>query len=412
MAIIDGGAFMRTNEHGEVTEESLAIIGNGFDLNLGAQTSYESFFECLKDCFNAESLSNFKSSYISDDNEIAINNFYNLLDKNKDNYFVNYFLNYQKAIGSWVSFENELTQIICAFDELITCLNSEDGTVIDVSGFPILNIKVLDKHKLLSVLNVFPKNKFFTVNNSLFEITTNKTGGISMFFGDETKKGFHDIRYKTEIFSETFPKELYKDLVVFSDLFSIYLSIVNHFVKYNCVFNALKDCRLFVNYNYTRYLERFLLKRDQETEQIVYINGTVNTMDGKRTDNIVFGIDSSVVLKNKGFEVFTKSIQRSLMDTDIKMIESLSKEYVSAIYVFGHSLSLADYESLHFLFLSYSKKIRKIVIYCYDRNARIELTINLKAILGDDLFYQFQREGIISFPDSSETKNESENADK
>ena len=123
---------MRTNEYGEVTEESLAIIGNGFDLNLGAQTSYESFFECLKDCFNAESLSNFKSSYISDDNEIAINNFYNLLDKNKDNYFVNYFLNYQKAIGSWVSFENELTQIICAFDELITCLNSEDGTVIDV----------------------------------------------------------------------------------------------------------------------------------------------------------------------------------------------------------------------------------------------------------------------------------------
>lgn len=142
---------------------------------------------------------------------------------------------------------------------MITCLNSSDGTVIDVSGYPVLNIKVLEKHKLLSVLNVFPKNKFFTVDTSLFEITTNKTGGISMYFGDKTKKGFHDIHYKIEIFSETFPKELYIDLVVFSNLFSLYLSIVDHFVKYNCIFNALKDCRFFVNYNYTRYLERFLL---------------------------------------------------------------------------------------------------------------------------------------------------------
>ena len=397
---------MRTNERGEIMEESLAIIGNGFDLNLKARTSYDSFFECLKDCFNSASLSDFKSSYISGSNEIAINDFFNILSNNKDNYFVNYFLNYQKAIGSWVSFEKELTQIICAFDELTTCLNSTDGTVIDVSGYPVLNIKVLEKHKLLSVLNVFPKNKFFTVNTSLFEITTNKTGGISMYIGDKNKKDFHDIHYKIEIFTETFPKDLYQDLTIFSNLFSLYLSIVDHFVRYNCVFNALQDCRLFVNYNYTRYLERFLLRRDQQVEQIVYINGTVNAMDGKRTGNIVFGIDSSVVLKNKGFEVFTKSIQRSLMDTDIKKIESLSKEYVSTIYVFGHSLSLADYESLNYLFSSYSKKLNKIVIYCFDYNARIELTINLKTILGEALFCQYQRQGIISFPNCDIIKNE------
>lgn len=397
---------MRSDEYGEVVEESLAIIGNGFDLNLEAQTSYDSFFECLNDCFNSKSLSDFKSSYISEENEIAINDFFSLLNDNRDNYFVNYFLNYQKSIGSWVSFEKELTQIICAFDELITCLNSTDGIIIDVSGYPVLNIKVLEKHKLLSVLNVFPGNKFFTVDTSLFEITTNKTGGISMFFGDKTKKGFHDIHNKIEIFSETFPKELYEDLIIFSNLFSVYLNIVDHFVKYNCIFNALKDCKLFVNYNYTRYLERFLLRRDQQVEQIVYINGTVNTMDGKKTGNIVFGIDSSVVLKNKEFEVFTKSVQRSLMDTDIRKIESLSKEYVSTIYVFGHSLSLADYESLNLLFLSYSRKIKRIVVYCHDHNARIELTINLKTILGEELFYKYQRKGIISFPKSDTTKRD------
>ena len=177
---------MRTSEYGEVIEESLAIIGNGFDLNLYAQTSYDSFCECLKDCFNAESLPSFKTSYISDDNEIAINDFYNLLNDNKDNYFVNYFLNYQKVIGSWVSFESELTKIICAFDELITCLNSSNGTVIDLSGTPVLNVKILDKHKLLSVINVFPNNKFFIVDTSMFEITTNRTGGI--FFANITCK--------------------------------------------------------------------------------------------------------------------------------------------------------------------------------------------------------------------------------
>lgn len=82
---------MRTGKYGEVLEESLAIVGNGFDLNLEAQTSYDSFFECLKDCFNSESLSDFKSSYISDDNEIAITDFFNLLNDNRDNYFINYF---------------------------------------------------------------------------------------------------------------------------------------------------------------------------------------------------------------------------------------------------------------------------------------------------------------------------------
>jgi len=93
-------------------KKSLTIIGNGFDLSLGALTAYEDFYKCLKKCFVSKDLKSFEDSYLMEDNIEFVRRFYYLFSENKDNYFSNYFLRYEKIFGNWVSFEEELSKIL------------------------------------------------------------------------------------------------------------------------------------------------------------------------------------------------------------------------------------------------------------------------------------------------------------
>ena len=126
--------------------------------------------------------------------------------------------------------------------------------------------------------------------------------------------------------------------------------------------------------------------------------------NGKPDDKIVFGIDSSVKLANHAFQAFTKSIQRSIKNTEISRLKYAMENYVGDIYVFGHSLSLADYDSLHYILSKeYEGGLRPhIKVYCYNVKERMSLVINAKRILGDSLFEEYQRSGELEFVDSRE----------
>ena len=75
---------------------------------------------------------------------------------------------------------------------------------------------------------------------------------------------------------------------------------------------------------------------------------------------------------------------------------------INEIKVIGHSLSLADYESLGFIFSKADKNRPRIIIYYFDEDGKIDLIINLKQILGRDVFDDYQRQGLLKFVNSKE----------
>ena len=379
--------------------ETLTIIGNGFDLALGAETTYKSFYNCLKCCFESKDLELFKKEYLNNDNGLLVERFFEIVSKERSNFFINYFLRYEKIFGDWVSFETELTKIIISFDSLLTHLGNPTDYHIDLSND--LYLKTSQDIDLMSVFNVLPNNKFFIVDLKPWYGKTQELYRFS--FVGKTPKNRFDVYKSISDFSDSFPKDLYGDLSVFSNLFEIFLFITRVTDSRDVSFRKILKSSCFVNYNYTDYLDAELQKIGNKTARVLYINGKADPSFKRDRQGIVFGIDSSTTIKNKGFGVFTKTVQRSMCDTGVKVLSyTLNESVFSEIFVFGHSLSLADFESLHFIISACQKEDFKspITIYCYDEKAKIDAIINLRTILGEEMFDNYQREGQLNFVES------------
>lgn len=392
-----------SNKTTEVTiPKTLTIVGNGFDLAIGAKTAYENFYECLKDCFQSASIDDFKNTYIHENNEELINSFYDIVRKNRDNYFINYFLNYKVIFGSWVSFEKELTKIIKSFDHLITSLNSHDKLLMDLTPQTSVStyVKIMDRTNLLQVLSIYPDNKYFYAN--LHVQCFKKDGAVPFSIKGKLFKDIYEVYKGIEEFSEQFPNHLYNDLVVFSNLFSLYLGIVNHFVCFDKIIKDAFDTSYFINYNFTNYLEKLIAQNHLTPGNVLYINGLAENINGSPKENIVFGIDSNIKLDNLPFEIFTKRIQRSMKDTDISHLDHILNNSFENIYIIGHSLNVADFESLGFIFSKCEGEVKPIItIYYLNDIAKRDLIINLNSILGNNKFDEYQREGMLRFVNSN-----------
>ena len=371
------------NAFGHNCSNSLLVIGNGFDRSLKAKTSYEDFYKLLVKCYNATSfnvfIDNLDQNYKNGDLKL----FYDLLQKEaKTNFFINYFILYNKSFNCWVDFESELEKIITGFDYLLTVLKDTDKFVFNGHGIFININKNID---LLSVVTNYPNNNFFS------------SGITSKDYYSFSINGAKIIDYKTlykemSKFVNSFPKSLYKDLSVFSQLFNIYLSIIKDDVSYDCLHSFFKECNVAVNYNYTDFLMHYSKRNDHELKRILYINGECDYFNHK--DRIVFGIDSSVPIKNNEFFIFTKTAQRTIKNTDINNISKmLSDFYFNKIIVFGHSLSIADKDTLNYI-LTNCQRIDgervNLEVYCYDEESKLSIISNLKVILGLELYTELQ----------------------
>lgn len=377
----------------------LTIVGNGFDLAIGALTSYYDFYTCLKECFYADKKTDFMKKYHYNSNDIIVSKFYDLVDNNRDNYFINYFLKYNNIFGDWVAFEKELTKIIINFDKLISRLKSFDK--MNIGQGNICYVNVGDEIDLLHILNVHSNNNFFDAD--MFSLSVFYKDCVRFSIKGKKSNDYTQLLNDISIFLEEFPLMLYKDLILFSNLFSIYLGIVYQNAKIESkIINSFKKS-FFVNYNYTNYLKRVLMNNNYYSDGVLYINGVVEDFSGDLNNKIVFGIDSNVSLTNIGFEVFTKRIQRSIINTEISKLNNILESAIfECINIYGHSLNNADYESLHFIFLKCSAKSKPtIVTYYYNEDAKVNLIINIKKILGDEIFDEYQREGKLLFINSN-----------
>lgn len=293
------------NEYGLRVPVKLIIVGNGFDIAIGARTTYEAFYECLKDCSHSKTVDTFKKKYFYEGNEELIDSFYEIVKSNKENYFINYFLKYAIVFGSWVSFEKELTKIIKAFDDLSTTLNSPDKVLVYASSsgdWAKVYVNASDNTGLLQVLSVYPDNRFFLTSLKL----THYEGANRLNFQIKGKK-YEDIYgyyNRAEEFPRVLAKGLFDDLAVFSDLFSIYLGIVDHYVKPGYKLKGVEKQKypLFINYNFTNYLNALIEDDESDYKKIININGLVGNLSGTSGTNIVFGIDSDTQISNHEFE--------------------------------------------------------------------------------------------------------------
>lgn len=390
------------NEYGFRVPVKLIIVGNGFDIAIGAKTTYDAFYECLKKCSRSENFESFKKDYFYEGNEKLIDLFHQIVKKNQKNYFINYFLKYANAFGNWVSFEKELTKIIKAFDDLATFLNSPDRLIVYPSsgGCARVYVRVFDNTGLLQVLSVYPNNRFFSTD--LKQYPREGVQYLSFKFKGKTFKDIYGFYNRAADFAHGVAKELFDDLTVFSNLFSLYLGIVDHYVKPGYRLKGVDQRSLFINYNFTNYLTAFVEGGESGFKKIININGLVDNSSAVPETNIVFGIDSDTQVSNHQFEVFTKRIQRSIKETDIKFLELMLSERITEIEVIGHSLNLADYESLNFIFSKTDVRKPKITVYYYDKESKSDLVINLEQILGKNVFDDYQRQGLLKFVNSKE----------
>ena len=382
-----------------VFPRTLTIVGNGFDLSLDALTSYECFYNCLKDCFETDDIDVFKNKYINNDNTDCLKAFFELVKEKNDNYFINYFLRYKKIFGDWVSFETELTRIVRSFDSLITHLNNRNDYIIGISTDAGVYMRILSEVDLMSTINVFPNNRFFECGTKAAMWMKVDPPVVLFKIKEKNCKNEYEVYKSIDDFTLSFPKGLYDDLCVFSDLFSLYLLIVKDIKNDKISYGAMLDSDYFINYNYTNYLDYMTAKNGCCPLDILYINGRIDYSTYKAKNRVVFGIDSNTKLKNIGFEVFTKTVQRSLYDTDIQRLSRILSEDIEVIYIFGHSMNLADFESLNYIF-SCSEKygMPSVYIYCLNDSAKIDIIMNLRRILGNDRFDDYQRKGRLNFP--------------
>ena len=381
------GSFVTSDKY-----TSLLVVGNGFDCSLEAKTTYEAFYTLLSKAFNADTLDTFLEGADQTYNKSSLESFFNLVKQEQEtNYFINYFILYNKTFDCWVDFEKELEKIVVSFDGLTTYLLDKKMTLFNAPDF---FLKLTDDLNLISVLLNYPKNNYFHCflyrkDLYLFRIK------------DTSYKSEKVLINELERFVNDFPKKLYGDLSSFSKLFVTYLSAIEKSVSYNKTHPFINDCKIAISYNYTSYLEHYYKSYNYDLKKILYINGKCDY--DECDDKIVFGIDSNVSIKNKQFFIFTKAAQRSIKDTDIRYLSNLfDYYYFTKIVIFGHSLSTADKETLNYI-LKNSKDANndkfRIEIYCYDDDAKISIISNLKEILGLEYLLNLQNKDKLIFKD-------------
>lgn len=371
----------------------ILILGNGFDLACGYKTAYDDFYNFLKLATNTDTtifLSNFNTLFpqINIDNaqELLVK-FKNLIDNDyKENIFIQYFLNYNTYLNSWVAFEKELLCIAKGFDAFFEALKNYDKAGPLCNDF---NWKVKNNSEALRVFSFIKSCKFYTIDESLED-------GSATFFEFTIKElsGLNAIQWQvaTEKYIDEFIDYIYNDLNAFSDLFAIYLHIVTLQNLNDIEFNFKAD--KIVNFNYTNTYNK-KLSAQKETE-ICYLNGSIEA----KMDNIVFGFNSDENFKNSGLDTLSKSSQRIDKKTDfIKLKKYLPDEkdtwYEVKIGVYGHSLDKADKDTLNMIFTTY--KNVAIDVYYLNNKSKKSLIGNLKNILTQSKFNALSANNQINF---------------
>lgn len=376
-------------------QKNVLIIGNGFDIALGYKTKYEDFLSYIIKA-NDSNLEDFivftKETWgIKDiDNEFLEAFYNNVKTEVKNNFIINYFLNYYIQTLTWADFEKELEHIGNCLEGLIIELQNADET----DYFPIEIAAKNDLKHYYHYLQFLKSNEIFNLD---FTYRLNTTDNQRIYFN--LTDSFINKKLSTSCnllkFIENIPGIFVDKLLNFASLFDVYLQIESK--RKTGVFKPNFKFDELITYNYTDFCKQFVKKP-------FYINGKMADKSGA---NIIFGVDSGTNFRTQIFHQITKRIQRPSQGIQTSLISFYCHE-CDNLYIFGHSLAPADKDSLRLAFLEMQprKQFKKIIIFYKsnqdkqkDLETKMNLSNNLKAILDDDFDDLIS---IVEFKDSKD----------
>lgn len=381
------------------------VIGNGLDLSLGYATKYKDFLvfcEIASKTFgelqsvlkakNGENVRDVYNQYISSHKELSacdlkkidgivkfdhtqkackvISDVMYLLEKNL---WIDYFqeiYKHNKIKGEdWVDIENEVENVIVRLE------NDQNVGREQKDGIPSeLSIAWVLGHLYTEFV---PRNY---------------------------------VRLKDKMKYVDFQKKLRRDYDKFIMLFSIYLDC---FVFYDdelvdnkdnakkVLLNLSKNPMYVICFNYKDNYSKFYQK-DKDKDKTYYVHGKSNYLsslhetkfemdidEGTNKNNMIIGFESDIKTDNLQYMYYHKFFQRVVKRTDNKYEDCFkqgnAKENTN-VYIFGHSLDIADKDVLLPIF---ELENTKIIIYYYvdskGQNYDLERkVVHLTRLLGRD----------------------------
>lgn len=346
---------------------NILVIGNGFDLAHGLQTTYKDF---LNFCNKGTEL----DEIINGENEYS--------KCRKTNLWLKHFTTKQNELGeTWIDLENEIYNVI-SYIEFETPFYNENSWPIKLHLDNLPNMFLFQN--IFEYIN--KTNDILCVNHLGYKMCIDYYNNLLVYIPN--KSGF--IKF------------LYNQLREFTKLFEKYLreEVLNNLPKSEFQLNLNnqdnKTRMTVLSFNYTDTCEKLYKFQPPLHSHIksVYVHGKVNS--NSDFCNLVLGTHSFEIKRNENlvsmlpteYNVFKKHNQRHKYNTidayqNFLDILNNSKVYGAPVFhVIGHSLDKTDHKILKHVFLA--NKNAKIKIYYHNEEAQERLINNVTEILGEE----------------------------
>ena len=372
--------------------KNILIIGNGFDIAHNLKTSYNDF---LKFCNKVRDLTTGlfleipNNTYLN--NEIMMKQLESESILELENYFQT---NNEKIIREFISLANKnfwidyITQNQSTMDEKWSDLEYVIGVVIESLSYYTDHLKDLKEET-----TIYHKNR--------------KTIKCIIDYLNKHTSTDSDDYQKINMFQ----RQILEDLNSLTRLLEIYLdTVLSYPIADNLPFFQSKIRFDFIlSFNYTKTYEKVYGIKDDE---IFNIHGYADSNRNKSENNMVFGI-GQVLKDEKGNESnyrneyipFQKYYQRIIKKTGNKYKQWLKAEERKNVFIYGHSLEIADGDIIKDFIDSTNSFI---YVFYYDQESLNSLVVNLISIFDKDKVIELTNKEQISFiscNDEKEIKN-------
>lgn len=360
--------------------KNILVIGNGFDLAHGLNTSYErfiSFCEAVRYMNHLDELSDmlmarkFEKSVLLQakkflgSKSVKADEFIELC---KENYWLRYVIEHKDTIGKrWCDLEYNIYIVINSLAYIM------DHVDILEKPYNFKNVNHFDE--ILSLVYLID-----TVNDLEEDDIWRRFEVLKEYL----LKNLNDLTWMLEIYLTKFLNRKSKRIEFFEKLSVSYV----------------------LSFNYTDTYRK-MYGRDHSNIIYHYIHGQSINNRTKNENNMVFGIGDFVDHANStneyNFLDFQKYYQRIIKKTGVlykDWLKNIDNEHLNII-MYGHSLDVVDGDVIKDL-VSCDKA--KLMIVYYDQNALKSIVSNLIKILGKDLLISLTSTYKIEFFQTNEVE--------
>ena len=202
---------------------------------------------------------------------------------------------------------------------------------------------------------------------------------------------------------EQFIPELKNDIAILNTIIEFYLSLeeIHNENRKLQFFDSLKNVKAVLSYNYTHTYQNLYNK---SLRNVCYLHGEINQ------HNLVLGTNETLPDEIKDKVVECANFKKIYQLIYYRLGNSFKQIFTKAgdtranwnAVIYGHSLTPADKYSLGWLFEKsntnlFAGVIKNIIIYYYDENAYNEQLSNLFQIIGQERVLAYITNGNIEF---------------